>query len=129
MSIYHTVSSLFSKKCNYNSPILFNVCKSTISAVLDSLHTRSQDIWKNKSFLRNIRVYSPENGDLFWSRYLFSKIASYFLWLRIPGTGEPGGLPPMGSHRVRHNWSDLAAAAAEILYLEKNMKRLCFINV
>ena len=32
---------------------------------------------------------------------------------RIPGTGEPGGLPSMGSHRVRHDWSDLAAAAAE----------------
>ena len=30
---------------------------------------------------------------------------------RIPGTGEPGGLPSMGSHRVRHNWSDSAAAA------------------
>ena len=30
----------------------------------------------------------------------------------IPGTGEPGGLPSMGSHRVEHNWSDLAAAAA-----------------
>ena len=26
--------------------------------------------------------------------------------------GEPGGLPSMGSHRVGHNWSDLAAAAA-----------------
>ena len=31
---------------------------------------------------------------------------------RIPGTGEPGGLPSMRSHRVGHNWSDLAAAAA-----------------
>ena len=31
---------------------------------------------------------------------------------RIPGMVEPGGLPSMGSHRVRHNWSDLAAAAA-----------------
>ena len=31
---------------------------------------------------------------------------------RIPGTGKPGGLPPMGSHRVGHDWSDLAAAAA-----------------
>ena len=31
---------------------------------------------------------------------------------RIPGTGEPGGLPSMGSHRVRQDWSDLAAAAA-----------------
>ena len=29
---------------------------------------------------------------------------------RIPGTGEPCGLPSMGSHRVGHNWCDLAAA-------------------
>ena len=32
------------------------------------------------------------------------------LW--IPGMGEPGGLQSMGSHRVGHDWSDLAAAAA-----------------
>ena len=31
---------------------------------------------------------------------------------RIPGTGEPAGLPNMGSHRVGHDCSDLAAAAA-----------------
>ena len=31
---------------------------------------------------------------------------------RIPGTGEPGGLPSMTSHRVGHDRSDLAAAAA-----------------
>ena len=35
---------------------------------------------------------------------------SVFAW-RIPGTAGPGGLPSMGSHRVRHDWSDLAAAA------------------
>ena len=29
--------------------------------------------------------------------------------------GEPGGLPSMGSHRVGHDWSDLAAAAAAFL--------------
>ena len=29
---------------------------------------------------------------------------------RIPGTEEPGGPLSMGSHRVGHNWSDLAAA-------------------
>ena len=34
---------------------------------------------------------------------------SIVLAWRIPGTGEPRGLPSMGSHRVRHNWSDLAA--------------------
>ena len=36
---------------------------------------------------------------------------SSILAYRIPGTGEPGGLPSMGSHRVGHNWSGLAAAA------------------
>ena len=37
--------------------------------------------------------------------------SSVLAW-RIPGIGEPGGLPSMGSHRVRQDWSDLAAAAA-----------------
>ena len=36
--------------------------------------------------------------------------SSVLAW-RIPGTGEPGGLPSKGSHRVRHDGSDLAAAA------------------
>ena len=42
--------------------------------------------------------------------------SSVLAW-RIPGTGEPGGLPSMGSHRVRHDWSDLAAAAADLFLL------------
>ena len=37
--------------------------------------------------------------------------SSVLAW-RIPGTEEPGGLPSMGSHRVGHDWSDLAEAAA-----------------
>ena len=37
--------------------------------------------------------------------------SSALAW-RIPGTGEPCGLPSMGSHRVGHDWSDLAAIAA-----------------
>ena len=37
--------------------------------------------------------------------------SSVLAW-RIPGTGEPGGLPSMGSHRVGHDRSDLAATAA-----------------
>ena len=35
---------------------------------------------------------------------------------RMPGMGEPGGLLSMGSHRVGHAWSDLAAAAATAEY-------------
>ena len=37
--------------------------------------------------------------------------SSVLAW-RIPRTGEPGGLPSLGSHRVGHNWRDLAASAA-----------------
>ena len=37
--------------------------------------------------------------------------SSVLAW-RIPGMAEPGGLLSMGSHRVGHNWSDLAAVAA-----------------
>ena len=39
--------------------------------------------------------------------------SSVLAW-RIPGTGEPGGLQSMGSHRVGHEWSDLAAAAVRV---------------
>ena len=42
--------------------------------------------------------------------------SSVLAW-RIPGTGEPDGLPSMGSHRVGHDWSDLAAAVA-ILHIK-----------
>ena len=37
--------------------------------------------------------------------------SSVLAW-RIPGTGERGGLPSMGLHRVRHDWRNLAAPAA-----------------
>ena len=40
--------------------------------------------------------------------------SSVLAW-RIPGMGKPGGLRSMGSHRVGHDWSDLAAAWCLIL--------------
>ena len=40
---------------------------------------------------------------------------SSVLACRIPGTGELGGLPSMGSHRVGHDWSDLALAYVHLL--------------
>ena len=44
--------------------------------------------------------------------------SSVLAW-RIPGTGKPGGLLSMGSHRVGHDWSNLAAANnCKIYYLE-----------
>ena len=40
--------------------------------------------------------------------------SSVLAW-RIPGTGEPGELPSMGSHRVGHDSSDLAAIWINLL--------------
>ena len=52
--------------------------------------------------------------------------SSVLAW-RIPGTGEPGGLPSLGSHRVRHDWSDLAAAAAgnKNIFMDKRIDFGC----
>ena len=42
--------------------------------------------------------------------------SSILAW-RIPGMGEPGGLPSVGLHRVGHDWSDLAVATAAYFYI------------
>ena len=55
--------------------------------------------------------------------------SSVLAW-RIPGTGEPGGLPSMGLHRVRHDWSNLAAAAAAAVFYSMFPKlRLCDVSL
>ena len=48
--------------------------------------------------------------------------SSVLAW-RIPGTEEPSGLLSTGSHRVGHDWSDLAAA--EVLTLQGSGSQLC----
>ena len=48
-------------------------------------------------------------------------LSSVLAW-RIPGTREPGGLPSTGSHRVGHDWSDLAAATAAAVTLRAESK-------
>ena len=56
--------------------------------------------------------------------------SSVLAW-KIPGIGEPDGLPSLGSHRVRHDWSNLAAAAAaaalQIISYVPNSLTLCGI--
>ena len=46
--------------------------------------------------------------------------SSVLAW-RIPGMGEPGGLPSMGSYRVGYDWSDLAAAASSTHILPSSL--------
>ena len=73
------------------------------------------------SFCQRMDLIDHENVFLFcshehlikyllWEHQLF-KVYCFLAW-RIPWTGEPGGLPSMGSHKVGHDWSDLAVAAA-----------------
>ena len=60
------------------------------------------------------RVEYSWASELNWTNALEKEMATHssILAWRIPGTGEPGGLPFMGWHRVGCDWSDLAAAAA-----------------
>ena len=53
--------------------------------------------------------------------------SSVLAW-RIPGTGEPGGLPSVGSHRVGHDRSDLAAAAVSCYYLTPFVPHLPYMQ-
>ena len=57
---------------------------------------------------------NPMNRGAWWAivHALEKEMATHssVLAWKVPGVGEPGGLPSMGSHRLRHDWSDLAAA-------------------
>ena len=53
--------------------------------------------------------------------------SSVLAW-RIPGTGEPGGLPSMGSHRIGHDWSNLAAAGFYLKYSWNNYQHIHCTN-
>ena len=53
--------------------------------------------------------------------------SSVLAW-RIPGMAEPGGLLSMGSHRVGHDWSDLAAAGAAVSFICLPMLRSYISN-
>ena len=69
--------------------------------------------WNGSSDYENIHMHSGVES-LLLATFLEKETATHsnVLAWRIPGMGEPGGLPSMGSHRVGHDWSDLAAAAA-----------------
>ena len=53
----------------------------------------------NNSEIRSVKAMAPNSSTLAW---------------RLPWTEEPGRLQSMGSRRVGHNWSDLAATASHL---------------
>ena len=63
------------------------------------------------------RTWLSDSTFTFYFHALEKEMATHssVLAWRIPGTGESCGLPSLGSHRVGHDWSDLAAAAAVLV--------------
>ena len=66
----------------------------------------------------------------FHSHALEKKMATHssVLAWRIPGMGEPSGLPSMRSHRVGHDWSDLAAAYIYIYTYTHTHTTMCEVD-
>ena len=72
------------------------------------------DWWAVVHGVAKSRIWLSDFTFTFHFHALEKEMATYssVLAWRIPGAGEPGGLQSMGSHRVGHDWSDLAAPAA-----------------
>ena len=68
------------------------------------------DIWKFCVYKLSEHFWATSP---FWLEKEMATHSSVLAW-RIPETREPGGLLSMGSHRVGHDWSDLAAVAAAV---------------
>ena len=74
--------------------------------------TTSDYIWQHKNKIQNYSGLFLSFVKELQRRPSRERIVSS----RILGTRKPGGLPSMGSHRVGHDWSDLAAAASPVAY-------------
>ena len=83
---------------------------------------------KESSNYRTIALISSDFTFTFHFHVLEKEMATHssVLAWRIPGTVEPGGLPSMGLHRVGHDWSDSAAAAARISKVMLKISKLGF---
>ena len=68
-----------------------------------AVHGVAESQTQLSDFTLTFHVHAVEKG--------MATCSSILAW-RIPGTAEPSGLPPMGSHRVGHDLNNLAAAAA-----------------
>ena len=72
-------------------------------------HICRQQVWAECYYYRDQVFQSLVLSQSLPLEKEMATLSSVLAW-RIPGKGEPGGLPSMGSHRVGHDWSDLAAA-------------------
>ena len=96
------------------------------------------NISSNTSLKNSTISYSSSHILWFWCMILHLRVYPFLLLFTVvvialtkiffvyPGAGKSGGLPSMGSHRVGHDWSDLAAVAAALLYLNDLQSFLLF---
>ena len=94
MKVFHRVSNLLGFNASLNSSTMPHGVK---------VHISSKSRTRLNDFTFTFHVHALEKE--------MATHSSVLAW-RIPGTGEPYWLPSMGSHRVGHDWSDLAALAA-----------------
>ena len=83
--------------------------------------------WKQFQPRSDSRVHLLNDGD--WSQRpekATAPCSSSLAW-RIPWTEEPGGLPSMGSHRVGHDWCDLAAEPEAMCWLLPRPVSSCYL--
>ena len=93
-------------KTHHNFPSTFWMTQGSRLSLFSLPSTKSQTRLSDFTFTFHFHVLEKE----------MATHSSVLAW-RIPGTEEPGGLPSMGSHRVGHDWCNLAAAAAYFLAL------------
>ena len=84
--------------------------------------------WENKIYIYITRYTHTYILYIIYYIYIYleketATHSSVLAW-KIPGRAEPGGLPSMGSHRVGHDWSDVAAYIYDIL-----INTLLLINI
>ena len=98
--VLSTISLQFPEKAMapYSSTFAFEIPWTEEPARLQSMGSLSRTWLSDFTFTFHFHALEKE----------MATHSSVLAW-RIPGTGEPGGLPSMGSHRVGHDWSDLAA--------------------
>ena len=86
----------------HGNPLLYSCLENPVDR--GALWAAIHGVTQSRTWLKQLRIHALEEK--------MATRSSILAW-RIPETGDPGGLPSMGSHKVEHNWSNLAAAALQ----------------
>ena len=94
-SLYHWINE--KAMASHSSTLAWKIPWTEEPGRLQSMGSLSRTRLSDFTFTFHFRVLEKE----------MTAHSSVLAW-RIPGTGDLGGLPSLGSHRVGHDWSDLA---------------------